>query len=89
MGAVGQAYRGGGAADFLHGDDMGEIAHAGAAVFLLHRHAEQPQAAELSPQVGGEFIPAVYVRRARGDFPGREVLCRIPQQVDGFAQVEA
>ena len=37
--AVAQAHRGGGARDFFHRDHVGQVAHAGAAVFLAHRDA--------------------------------------------------
>jgi hypothetical protein len=65
MGAVGQADRGRGARDFLHRDDVREVAHPGAAIFLVGGHAEQAHVTELLPQVGGEEVVAVDLRRAR------------------------
>ena len=61
--AVGQADRGRGARDLLHRDDVFQIAHAGAAVFLLHGDAEHAEVAELAPQVHRERIVAVDRRR--------------------------
>src|SRR5690606_34994799 len=45
VGAVGQANRGGGAADFFHGDDVCQVAHVGAAVFFTHGDTQQAHVA--------------------------------------------
>ncbi len=74
--AVGQADRGRGAGDFLHRHAMGEIAHAGAAPFLLDGDAEQAERAELRPQIAREGVGAVDLVGARRDLVLREVLAR-------------
>ena len=89
MRAVGQADRCRGAAEFFHRDDVGEVAHAGAAVFLLHRDAEQAERAQFLPQVRRELVAVVDVRRARRDLVRREVAYRGAQHVDGFAVFKA
>jgi hypothetical protein len=63
--AVGQADRGRGAADLLHGHHVLEVAHAGAAVLLLHGDAEDAEVAELAPEVGGNSLRAS-ISAARG-----------------------
>ena len=88
MGAVAQAHRGRAAADFLHGDDMLEIAQAGAAVGLGHGDAEQAQIAELAPQITGEFIVGVNRRGARRDLVGGEAAHGIADHVGGLAEAE-
>jgi hypothetical protein len=88
MGAVGEADRGRGAGDLLHGDDVGEVAHLRAAVLLLGGHAEQAHLAELPPQVGGEQVVAVDLARARQDLVLREIPDGVAQQVDVLAEVE-
>ena len=67
---------------------MREIAHVGAAVFLLDGDAKQPETGELAPQVHREFVVVVDPGRARGDFPGSEVLHGVAQHVDVFAEAE-
>ena len=63
MRAVGQADRGRGARNLLHRDDMGEIAHAGAAVIRIGGDAEQAERAEFLPQMRGEFVASGRSRR--------------------------
>src|SRR6266511_3629986 len=69
----GKPDRGRGARDLFHGDDVGEIAHRGAAVLLLDRDAEQAERAELRPQVGRKLVAAVDLARARRDLLRREI----------------
>ena len=88
MRAVGQPDRGRGAADLLHRHDMLEIAHAGAAVFLLDGDAEHAERAELAPEVGGEVVVAVDGGGARRDLVGGEGLDLVAQHVGGLAEVE-
>ena len=88
MRAVRQADRGGGAGDLLHRDDVLEIAHAGAAVFLLDRDAEHAEIAQLAPQIHRECVVAIDRRGAWRDLVGGEVLHRVAQHVGGFAEVE-
>src|SRR6184192_3283311 len=56
MRAVREPDRGRGARDLFHGDDVREIAHRRAAVFLFHRDAQQAEVAELAPEIGREFV---------------------------------
>ncbi len=85
---VGQSHGSRGPADLLHRHDVGEIAHAGAAVVFLDRDAEQPELAQLAPQVHGEGVVVVDCAGARGDLDGSEVAHGFAQHVDGFAQPE-
>ena len=82
VGAVGQADRGRGAADLLHRDAMGEIAHVGAAVLLLDRDAMKPQFAHGRPQVDRELVLLIDLRGARRDLLGREAAHGVAQHVD-------
>src|SRR5208282_3690459 len=86
--AVGQPHRSGGAADFLHRHDMGEITHLRAAVLLLHGDPEQAQIAHLLPEVGRELVAAVDLGGARRNFGGGELLHRGAQHVDGLAEMK-
>ena len=45
MSAVAQAHGSGGARNFFHGDGMGEVAQAGAAVFFLDGETQEPKLA--------------------------------------------
>src|SRR4029450_12729022 len=72
VGAVGQANRGRGAADLLHGDAVGEIGHIGAAVLLLDRDAMKPQLAHRRPQVDRELVLLIDFRGAWRDLLERE-----------------
>ncbi len=56
MGAVGETDRGRGARNLFHRDDMGEIAHAGAAEIRIGGDAEQSERAEFGPQMRREFV---------------------------------
>jgi hypothetical protein len=86
--AVGQADRGGGAADLLHGHHVLEVAHAGAAVLLLHGDAEDAELAELAPEVGGELVARVDLGRARRDLGGGETRDLGAQGVGGLTEAE-
>ena len=88
VGAIGQADGGGGPREFLHDDDMGEVAHVDAAVLLVDSHADQSQITELGPQIGGKPIVAIDLGGPRSDFLLGEGAHRIAQHVDGFAQIE-
>ncbi|MNF26982.1 hypothetical protein D3C84_76290 [compost metagenome] len=88
VGAVGQADRRRGAADLLDGDHVGQVAEAGAAVFLGHGDAEQAHVAELLPHVGGEQVVAVDGGGARRQLGGDEGLDLLAEHVDGFAEGE-
>ena len=86
--AVRQADRRRGAADLLHRDDVRQVTHRGAAVFLLDGDAEQADVAHLAPQVRREDVVAVDLRRARRDLAVGELLHRRAQHVDGLAKMK-
>ena len=86
--AVGETDRRRGAADFLHRDDVREVAHRRAAVFLVDGDAEQAEVAQLAPQVGRELVGAVDLGGARRDLVGGELPHRRAQHVDRLAVVE-
>src|SRR5204862_3856686 len=86
--AGGQAHRGRRAGDFLHRDDVGEVAQSGAAQLLFDRDPEKTELAQLRPQVARKFVRAIDLRGARRDLGRGEVVDRLPQNVDGFAQSE-
>ena len=74
------------ARDFLHRDDVREIAELRAAVVARHRDAEQAHLAELLPQVGRERVLAIDQVRARRDFLVDECAHAFAQEVDVFAE---
>jgi hypothetical protein len=84
--AVGQSDRTRCARDFLHRDEVGQVAQLGTAVFARHRHAEQAHLAELLPQVGREQVFPVDQVRARSDFLLRELAHRFTQEVEIFTE---
>ncbi len=86
--AVGQRHRCRATADFFHGHHMRQVTQAGAAVLFRHSDAEQAHVTEFAPQVGGEQVVAVDLRRARCDLFGHEGLHLVAQHVDGFAEGE-
>ncbi|CAM5412138.1 hypothetical protein SSTU70S_01591 [Stutzerimonas stutzeri] len=86
MGAVGQGDRGRGAADLFHRHHAGQVAKAGAAVFLGNGHAEQTHLAELLPHVGRKQVVLVDGRGARRQLGGDEGLHLLAQHVDGVAE---
>ncbi len=88
MRAVRQADRGRGAGNLLHRHHMLEIAHAGAAKFLLDRDAEHAQIAELAPEIHRESVVAVDRRGARRDLVGGKALDRCAQHIGRLAEVE-
>ena len=67
---------------------MRQIAHVGAAVLFLDRHAEQAHVAELAPHVHWEFVVAVDLRGARRQLGLGELVHRVAQHVEGFAEAE-
>ena len=85
---VGQAHRGRPPGDLLHGHDVREIAHLGAAVLLGHGHAEHAEIPELAPEVHRELVLAVDLRGPRGDLGRGELLQGLAQHGDVLAEVE-
>ena len=88
MRAVGKADRRRAAGNLLHRHAMGEIAHAGAAPFLLDRDAEQAERAELRPQLARKFVGAVDLSGAWRDFFAGEGADRLAQHIDVVAEAE-
>ena len=85
---VAQAHAGTGARNFLHGNHVRQVSHVSAPIGLGHGDAQHAQIAHLAPQVHGELIRLIDLRRARGNFGLGEITHRIAQCVDIFAQVK-
>src|SRR6185437_4688537 len=77
MGAVGETDRGRGAADLLHRDAVGEIAHAGAAMLLLDGDAVEPERTHLGPELAREAVIAVDLGGERRDLIRSEIAHRV------------
>ncbi len=88
MRAVGKADRGRGAADLLHRHAMGEIAHRGAAEFLLDGDTVQAKFAHLRPQLTRKFVGAIDLGRERRDLVRRKVAHAVAQLIDIGAEIE-
>src|SRR5262249_45887438 len=88
MRAVRQANRRRSAGNFLHRYAMGEVAEPGAAPFFLDRDAEQPERAELWPQLARESVGAIDLLGARRDLVLGEVAHRVAEHVDTAAKPE-
>ena len=88
MRAVGQADRGAGARNLLHGDAMGEIAEPRPAPLLLDRDAEEPELAELRPQLPRKAVGAVDLGGVRRDLVLGKSAHRVAQHVDVAAEAE-
>src|SRR5207237_10814140 len=86
--AVGKPDRRGSARDLLHRDNVGEVAHHGAAVVFLDRDAQEAELAELGPQIARKLVRAVDLGGARRDFLPGEVLHRFAQHGKGLAVIE-
>ncbi len=88
VGAVGQAHRGRGAGHLLHGHHMLQIAEAKPAPLFLDRNPVQAQLAHLGPQLAGEFIGAVDLRRQGRDLVGGEARGHVADLIRSLAEVE-
>ncbi len=88
MGAVAQADRGRGAGDFLHRDDVFEVAEAEAAELFLDSDAVQAQFAHLGPQVAGELVLLVDFGGAGGQPFGGPAGGGVADGVSGLAEAE-
>jgi hypothetical protein len=86
--AVTQAHAGARAADLFHRDHVGQVAQASSAVGVAHRHAQHAQGPELGPEVPGELVVAVDLRRARRDLGLGETAHRIAQRLDVVTELE-
>ncbi len=87
MGAVGEPDRGRGTAHLLHRDAMGEIAHPGAAIFLLDRDAVQAERAHLRPQLHREPVGLVDLGRERRNLLLGKIAHAAPQHIDLWAEI--
>ena len=88
MRAVGQPDRGRAARNLLHGDDMGEIAHVGAAILLRRGHAEQAEIAKTLPEVGREQVGFLDLSGARRHLRLDKGAHGVAQHADVLAQIE-
>jgi hypothetical protein len=88
MRAVGQAHRGRATADFFDGDDMRQVTHASAAVFLVYGDTEQAHVAELAPHVAGEEVVTVDGFGAGRQFIRNETAGLVAEHVHGFTESE-
>ncbi len=88
MGTVGEPDRGRGTADFLHRHTMREVAHAGAAIFLLDGDAVQAERAHFGPQLDREAVGPVDLGGERRDTVLGKVAHRRAQHVDFGTEVE-
>ncbi len=88
MRAVGQADAAGSTRDLFHRHHVGQVAHAGAAVFFFHGEAEQALFAQLRPQGQRELIGGIGLGGQRCDLGGGKMGHALAQQVDVFAKVE-
>ncbi len=86
--AVGKSDGSRSAADFLHRDNVREIAQAGTAELFLDRDAEQPELAEFGPQVGRELIARVNRLRPGRNAVRSKSVHGLSQQVDILAEAE-
>src|ERR1700694_2982433 len=67
---------------------MGEIAHPGAAPFLLDRDAQQAKLAHWRPQVAWKIVAAIDLGGARRDLVAGKVRYGFAQPVEVFAEPE-
>src|SRR3546814_6380085 len=88
MRPVAEADAGRGAADLLHRHAVLQVAHAGAAVVLVHRQAEQAERAHLRPELWRKGIAAFDFGGERRDLLGGEAHHGVAQQVGRLAQRE-
>ena len=79
---VGQAEGRRGTADFLHGDDVREVAQLGAAVFTLDRDAEKSQFSEFRPEVPRKLVAGIDIPGARRDTIVCKAAHSLAQQIE-------
>ncbi|MNI76223.1 hypothetical protein D3C73_1324390 [compost metagenome] len=72
--------------DFLHGNHVGQVAHACAAVFLTNRQTQQAHVAKLTPQIHRKLVSAIGFLGTWGDFLRRETRDRVAQHVNFFTK---
>ncbi len=88
VGAVGKAYRGGSAGDFLHRHNVFEVAQAQAAELLLDGDTVQAECAHLWPELAGEGVGFVDPGGDRGDLVGGEARGGLADGVGRLAEAE-
>src|SRR5208283_310984 len=74
--------------NLLHGDGVREIAEAGAAVLGVDGEAEEPELAELAPQVARKKVAAVDLVGTRRNALLREAPRLVAHGVDRLAEAE-
>ena len=89
VGAVGEPDRGRGPADFLHRDDVREVAHRGTAEGLLDSDPVQPERPQLFPQIARKLVRLVDRACPGGDSFLREPVDDVPQRLDFLPEREA
>src|SRR5258708_28647330 len=82
MSSVRQSDRGRATADLLHGDAMGEIPHAAAAVLFLDSNAVEAERTHSWPQLDRETIGAIDLGGERRNLRIGKIAHRRAQQVD-------
>src|SRR3954453_22811713 len=87
--AVGQADACRGAADLLHRDRVLEVAEARPAELLLDREAQEPEHAELRPELAREGVGAVDLLGERRDLSLCERRDRVADHLRRLAEVVA
>ncbi len=88
MRAVGQADRRRGARNFFHRHAVREVAHPGAAPFLLDGDAEKSELAELRPKLARKFVGAVDLGGVGSDLGLRERADGVAQHLDIAAEIK-
>ena len=78
MGAIAQCRGGRGSGHFLDGDDMGKIAQPGTAELRIGRDAEEPERAELRPEIARKLVAAI-------DLVGAGTKPLLGETLDGLA----
>ncbi len=88
MGAVAKADGGGSTADLLHGDAMGEIAHACATIVFRRRNAEYAKLTKFTPKMHGKLIIAVGFSGKRRNAAFGETAHSVTKGFDLLAKTE-
>ena len=88
MRAVAQAHRSRSTAHLLHRHAMGEIAHAGTAIFLLDGDAVEAERAHLRPQLDREAVAFVDFGGERRYLVVGEIAHARAQHIDLGAEIE-
>src|SRR5690349_16049678 len=87
MRAIRQSDRSRTTADFLHGDDVFEIAEAGPAPLFFHRDAVQAKRTHVGPELARKHVRAIDLFGDGRDLVLGESANRLAQRVRGFAEI--